>query len=119
MTMVSELRDEESALHAMKEEAQVETGPLMFRAPLGPNGDIITVPSAEEWTSSAMTALNAGAFDVWAGKVLDEENLELWSDIDPKVKEIMAFVEELTRIGCLDFFTNRASRRSRRSGRRS
>jgi hypothetical protein len=120
MTMVSELRDgDESALHAMKEEAQVEAGPLMFRAPLGPGETIITVPSSEEWPSSAMTALNAGSFDLWAEKILDEENLGVWLDVDPTMGQIMAFVEELTRIGCFDFLTNRASRRSRRNTRRS
>lgn len=119
MTMVSELRDDESALHAMKEETQVESGPRVFKAPLGPDGYIVTVPSSEEWRSSAMAALNAGSFDAWAESVLDEENYELWLEIDPKLGEIMDFVEELTRIGCFDFLTNRASRRSRRNTRRS
>lgn len=75
-------------------------------------GNTVLVPPLQQWKSSAMRALNAGDFETWAERTLDDDGWEVWQDCDPSLDEIDAF------FGTFDLGVGRGnSRGSRRSSR--
>lgn len=70
------------------------------------------LPSGQ-WRSSALRALNEGNFDVWAEKVLaDDESRKTWLDIDPTMDQVERFLENWRAATGQDRGESRASRRS-------
>jgi hypothetical protein len=70
--------------------------------PLGPSREIVRVLPSRLWRSSAITAMNAGAFDIWASKVLVDGTYEIWQEVDPNAEEIGDFLIALKAVDGLN-----------------
>lgn len=80
-------------------------------------GRPIYVPPTKQWRSSAMHHLRNGDFQSWAESVLDDDDYDIWIEVDPTLEEIEAFFELVNPK--LSAGNSRASRRSsRRTPRR-
>lgn len=107
------------AEQATKHEAEADAAPVEREATGGYTrgtlaGRDILVPPLTKWRSSAMRALNSGDFETWAEVVLDNEDYDIWVDVDPTVEEINDFFESISGGLGVDQGNSRASRRSSR-----
>lgn len=50
------------------------------------------------WRSSAISALRAGNFELWASKCLTPETLPVWREVDPTIDEIEALFRDWSTI---------------------
>jgi hypothetical protein len=71
-----------------------------------------------EWRTSATRAMREGDFDSWAEKCLVDGDYEVWTDVDPKIREVEEFFEAWQEATGQDRGKSRASRRSSKSTRK-
>lgn len=79
-------------------------------------GRPIYVPPTKQWRSSAMHALRNGDFQSWAEVVLDDDDYDVWIEVDPTLEQIEDFFEVVNPK--LSAGNSRASRRSSARTRR-
>ncbi len=75
--------------------------------------------SVRRWGASAFAALNAGAFDLWASKVLTDGTYETaWQVLDPYLEQITELVGEWEKASGDSLGKSRRSKPSSRSTRK-
>jgi len=78
-------------------------------------GREIHVPPVRKWRSSALSALRNGDMQGWAEGTLDDEDWEIWEQVDPNLEEIEAFFGSVNAGLGTNPGNSRASRRQQRS----
>lgn len=82
-------------------------------------GKTIYVPPVKQWRASALHALRNGDMQTWAEITLDDDDWDIWQEVDPSLAEIEDFFETVNKGLGTSPGNSRASRRSSRStGRR-
>lgn len=98
---------------AAEKEAKVE----LIQAELA--GHTVYVPPVNQWRASALHALREGDLQTWAEKTLNDDDWDIWVEVDPTMDEIGKFFETINGQTGVDPGNSRGSRNSSRTtGRR-
>lgn len=107
-----------AAAAAQEAEAELDLRDPYIPVPLsgydGVTKDVRTLP-AGQWRASALRALGAGDMDTFMEKVLHEDDVEIYEDLDPDMDAIGRFAEAAARAGGEDLGKSGGPRRSSRS----
>lgn len=81
-------------------------------------GRTIYVPPVKKWRASALHALREGDFENWAKITLDDDDWDIWHDVDPTVEDIEVFFKSINSGLGTNPGNSRAQRRSSRPTRK-
>lgn len=54
-------------------------------------GRTVYVPPVRKWRASGLSALRDGDFNKWAESTLNDDDYDIWMDVDPTLDEIETF----------------------------
>lgn len=110
-----------AAAKAQETEAEAELDDGYVPVPLagydGVTKDVRALP-ASRWRASAIRALNSGDMDDFMGRVLHEDDYDIYVDLDPTTEGIGHFAEAAARAGGDDLGKSSGRRTSSRSTRK-
>lgn len=81
-------------------------------------GKTIYVPPVKKWRASALHALREGDFENWAKITLDDDDWDIWQEVDPTVEDIETFFKSINSGLGTNPGNSRAQRRSSKPTRK-
>jgi hypothetical protein len=92
-----------SDLDAMRAEVAAEPGAAdeCYTLPLADKK--VRVKHILDWPLSADALLQAKLLEQWAQRVLVEEDLPIWAEVDPTLRQFVAFMDELEAVTGVPF----------------
>jgi hypothetical protein len=81
-------------------------------------GAEVTITPYKEWRASTNRAMREGDFQRWAEGALEEESLDHWDDVDPKLEQVDALFQAWVEAAGINPGEASTSTSSRTSSRR-